>query len=498
MEDDRSKRRRITSPQRLFQIHHLPDILLVKVAGYLPKTSRALLAVALTADSSSWKNIIWNQTPLLSWLKPTNPKKQPSPETKAILRMDKWDVLDFTDVGSSIAWKLSDDDIAAVLSCINAVKYLKKLKLDSCVYITGCGLEPLRGSVVLEWVDARLIGWYARWKPMLCEKAVLPILDSILDTHMTTNGNSLKNISLPRSFHTYGSEEEYLSGNQRWSPNSIEDYTKQANVEDFSERYEQHLARREFQCTKCCKMHGLPNSNNDLSEEIRTHSCYQCLNYFCCDDDMQPCEAQVTLCLDCEKRACTICVPLVDCYSCHQAYTYCLKCRKQKQCEICQRKVCDQCHAECKHCNRKGCWECLDWMECNNESCKMEHCGNCYEEGTDHDVKDCESQDRFCSRYCSGCRFSSCSKNWSEAAGCCLSVIGISKAAAAKLQEEKDKSNDEANKLAVDNCRLKEEVNRLTKENNALSNRISIATSVLGSNQASVLSTAIISSLGNN
>ena len=469
MEGDRTKRRRIIISQCAPGIEQLPDILLIKVAGYLPKTSRALLVVALTTDSSRWRNVNWNQTRLLSWLKTSTPKTQPTLEMKTILRMDKWDVIDFSDCGSSLASKLSDDDIAAVLSCINAVKHLKKLKLADCIGITGRGLQPLFGSVVLEWFDASLLHTPLKSKNNMCEMALLPVVDSIINTH----GNSLTYFDSPWSF-----------------------WTNDFHMGEFSERYRQHLEDRVFQCTKCCKTHNCNGGDDDPIDHVQDHACSECLNFFCSDNDFPDCEAKVKSCAGCDKRTCSACVPFVECEFCSE--DYCKKCRKQMQCEICQGKFCEECHVTCDHCQRKGCIVCIDFMQCQFGGCEKKHCGDCYEEGTDRDVKDCESQDRFCSRHCSSCRFASCSKNWNQAPECCLSLIGISKAAAAKLQEEKDKSNDEANKLAVDNCRLKEEVNRLTKENNALSNRISIATSVLGSNQASVLSTAIISSLGNN
>lgn len=246
MEDDRTKRRRIISPHLAPQLDNLTEILLVKVAEYLPQISRALLAVALTTDSSRWRKVDWNRTPLLSWLK--TQKKQPSPETKTVARMNKWDTLDFSVCESSLASKLSDDDIAAVLSCINAVKYMKKLKLTGCIGITGCGLEPLRGSVVLEWIDANVIYWKEeRMKPMMCERTVLPILDSVIDTP----GNSLKYVNLPESFWTYGSKEDYNRGEQRWnSPCTTKEYTKESNVEAFLERWKRHLVDLEFQCTK--------------------------------------------------------------------------------------------------------------------------------------------------------------------------------------------------------------------------------------------------------
>ena len=56
-----NKRKR--SGDDIFGIKTLTDDLLVFVSGYLPKTSRALLAVALTAPSSSWRKCQWKCEP---------------------------------------------------------------------------------------------------------------------------------------------------------------------------------------------------------------------------------------------------------------------------------------------------------------------------------------------------------------------------------------------------------------------------------------------------
>lgn len=52
-----------------------------------------------------------------------------------------------------MASKLTDDDLRDTLLCVNAGDKLKRIKLTNCVSITGHGLEPLRGSSVLEQID---------------------------------------------------------------------------------------------------------------------------------------------------------------------------------------------------------------------------------------------------------------------------------------------------------------------------------------------------------
>eukprot|EP00984_Skeletonema_dohrnii_P017472 scaffold7961_cov73-Skeletonema_dohrnii-CCMP3373.AAC.3 len=54
-----------------------------------------------------------------------------------------WDALDFGDIEKELAAKLTDDDINnAVLTYIDAVNNIKKLRLTNCINITGVGLEP--------------------------------------------------------------------------------------------------------------------------------------------------------------------------------------------------------------------------------------------------------------------------------------------------------------------------------------------------------------------
>ena len=98
-----NKRRRTTtngSPH----ISDLPLGFLVDVSAYLSQPSRALFAVAMTA---SWRVVNVLQS-------------QPSETSKAIISpSSQWEKLDFLDIEKSLANRLTDNDICAILKCIN-------------------------------------------------------------------------------------------------------------------------------------------------------------------------------------------------------------------------------------------------------------------------------------------------------------------------------------------------------------------------------------------
>lgn len=87
--------------------------------------------------------------------------KQPSNNlSKAIISscQDQFQILDFEDIEKKLAFELSDDDIGAVLTCINAKDNIKRIMLAGLVNIDGEGLNPLRGSTVLDQIDLSTVG----------------------------------------------------------------------------------------------------------------------------------------------------------------------------------------------------------------------------------------------------------------------------------------------------------------------------------------------------
>lgn len=84
-------------------------------------------------------------------------------------------------------------------------------------------------------------------------------------------------------------------------------------------------------------------------------------------------------------------------------------------------------------------------------------------------MKACENRHKFCF----DCRFERCGRSWNIAADCCLELIGINRAVAAKLQEQTDKSNEEKKEINEENKRLTEKNKKYADENIELSSRIS-------------------------
>ena len=135
-----SKRRKMTSSSP--HITNLPEGIFEHVAKYLAAPS-IICAAAFTASSKKFYLV-------------SNRSKERVVEgihCKVKFLYTRRDILDFGDVENSLAWKISDDDLAAMLVCINAVSNIKILRLTGCVSINGQGLAPLRGSAVLKEID---------------------------------------------------------------------------------------------------------------------------------------------------------------------------------------------------------------------------------------------------------------------------------------------------------------------------------------------------------
>jgi len=194
------------------------------------------------------------------------------------------DVLDFGDVENCLAWKLSDDDLAAMLVCINAVSSIKTLRLTGCVSINGQGLAPLRGSVVLKEIDLSLVkkkkSPIITPAPNISEKDVLPILDSIIDTE----GNALEILTLPKEWR----DRQLLIMNQ------------------FIERFNNKLEARRHTCSRCtvlCHETGMGISHQlGWKYGVQHFSCNECRLNFCHDCETITGGPYATCCKVCEAE----------------------------------------------------------------------------------------------------------------------------------------------------------------------------------------------------
>ena len=98
---------------------------------------------------------------------------------------------------------------------IDAVNTIKTLRLTNCTKISGVGLEPFRGSKIIEHIDLQIIenhrsptldpngsGYYISIpdNSLISCCHVLPIVNSIIDRWMEEGGCALKYLRLPHSF----------------------------------------------------------------------------------------------------------------------------------------------------------------------------------------------------------------------------------------------------------------------------------------------------------
>ena len=99
----------------------------------------------------------------------------------------------------NIELSLSDDNLKAVLICIDAVTNVESLYLSKCNLLTGRCLEPLSGSTVLKRIDISLASRKSARSNVECSLElgeVLPVLDSIV----AKGDNNLRHIQFPKKW----------------------------------------------------------------------------------------------------------------------------------------------------------------------------------------------------------------------------------------------------------------------------------------------------------
>ena len=296
-----NKRRRIESPPSNLHITDLPDIILSDVGAYLPKTSRALFAVAMTRPSSWRKQYDQRQ-------------QQPSLATSnailSTLGPEELEVLDFVDIEKSLAMKLTDDTIHAILVCIDAVNNLKILKLTGCVNIIGSGLESLRGSLLLKQIDLSVVKKheipFLKTEPLISEAVVLPIVDSIVDA----DGNSLRHLHFPKKWR------EERSG----------------YLIRFIRKYNSLMSNHSFACSKCDDSIEGPFMMSG-GYMLHNHTCYNCMNHFCgCGEYGNGTAGNwnaLKWCYRCENDYCVDCITVKKYDKCGEEL--CTDCSKMKE-----------------------------------------------------------------------------------------------------------------------------------------------------------------------
>ena len=281
----------------MLQLTDFPDALLLRTAEYLSNTSCVSFAMTLTPQNMM--------------------SQQPSANNMmAIARASRenWDNIDLKDIQDICGRSLTDDDVRWVLIAIDAVNNVKSLKLTKCIGISGAGLEPLRGSTVLERIDLSLVGDHENPtinpEPPISVSAVVPTLESIIGAE----GNSLVHVQLPK----------------KWRLERAEVLTR------FLERFDTKMNRRRFDCSvSWCEEICEGNIFSPLIQwrgegrlfGMNTITCYQCTKNIChdCSEDYH-----INICTYCEKFYCKDCTRINCCRG-----RNCRRSDQRTSCEIC-------------------------------------------------------------------------------------------------------------------------------------------------------------------
>ena len=318
---------------------NIPDTALTDISNYLGETitSRALFAAALTAPSST----------------------QPSDASKVVVasaaqgRNNVWNEIDFKGM-QSVASRLSDDDLASILLCIDAVNNLKILKLAHCINITGTGLECLRASNVLEEIDLSLMSSDESTdidtESRISDTVVFHILDDIFGRDENLSEVSLNKLKLHAKW--------------RRGQNAV--------LDAFLERHDVYHCVRDAECLGGCKSEfDWPESSNrriislwNGGDRSKSNTCADCDGYYC-----ESCRRDIEQCGKCKEYRC------VECQECGDVRNPCNECDKSFCC------VCDVTVGWCEECYGNedyGHGVCEDCFKPNSDRAAVEdHCSTC-------------------------------------------------------------------------------------------------------------------------
>ena len=404
-----------SSQQR--SLSDLPIGALSHVSSYLAPPSRALFAVALNCHDT---------------------------DSSAAIVGDQRDALDFGDIEKELTASLTDDDVRNILLSIDAINNLKTLRLTNLLNVTGIGLEPLRGSTMIEKIDLSLVGDNESPDlspaPPISRTDVLPILDSIIERGEEC---SLQLLISPKEWRKERDTESEFHA--------------------FVGRYNALLRSRVAPCLKCHR--DLSEYNNslvitDTSEYdygAQDGTCYDCMKHYCRDCVENGYEKCISsLCGICNRRYCWNCCGERECTSCDT--WFCEDCMDMNYCDSCQESSCENCISE-KECHNDGChWKtlCVPCAEYGSglipcEKCDTAYCIHCYESNSDsvYSIDYCGDCGK---KLCGECRLISCKeKTTTRCTGCYRfalpPLLEEKERQIQEMQAEIDKQRNEINQL---------------------------------------------------
>lgn len=287
---------------------------------------------------------------------------------------------------------LLDSMLRGLLVRVNARETTTYLSLQGCTEIVGHGLEPMRGSHVLERINLDV----GPFHQALDEQVILDILRTMLP-------HKLYHVEFP-----------LLNGT--WPHIPRVDF-----IRDLHAAMKQRDLDQKVACTSChypvCdetkqivpSFHGLPPSRCGVCHKpyCRTATCptgmkdcRECGKASCapCNEVLQCSNCAISYCSDCEfvtdpcivckKRSCSVCVSIPICTVAGCTVALCDGCAEQssislERCDICEDTICSKCYtmSRCDRCDFQSCHETF-CSECDSgahcSECERHFCSSCF------------------------------------------------------------------------------------------------------------------------
>ena len=239
-----------------------------------------------------------------------------------------------------LAKKLTDDDIGAILVCIDAENKLKSLRLNF-IDIVGHGLEPLREATTLEEIV------FSMDTKQLSKSAVLPIIESIIDTEGS---------SLFKKWYDFDNKCENTNGDPplvlptEWKEGKAR-YEQPLN--GFLSKVNQMLIK-ESKCRAECHPERQKNGGTNSGHM----ACLTCFATYCSD-----CDGNIYSVLKCDKCDLTLCG------WCEQDFAICRECNSTF-CSVCAEKDDVDAAKQCENCTGYATPICFGCVSSDNEDCE--------------------------------------------------------------------------------------------------------------------------------
>ena len=310
-----------------------------------------------------------------------------------------WERIDLSTISYSRRPLLTDRSLHRLLDAVNAKEVTKALSLSHCHKIQGYGLEPLRGSVVLEELDLRVKQWLGLdvapdGTTGLDDGFVSNLLGTMMPIARPTSSNQ-RSATLSRLFTVrFNSQKKPPTLDGVATARRIQDcFHSHGQVKKFLEQFDGSLKDRlwidRVPCGRCdaALVEKIPSEQLEANDASALR-CFECKAVSCGQSGCPPTKR----CQRCFADLC--CVGVEKCEQCRKVS--CANCIETRACEGCKRTLCTDFDCgllECGHCEKSFCCDCKPMSYC--ETCGDDYCPDCPVKF--HECFGC------CERFCSLC-----------------------------------------------------------------------------------------------